>query len=231
MRILEIIFPFLFCGLIFGLIFFIVLDPFGLAAKATAKVNQTLTQHWEHIAPQLEFQYDGTRKNKHNLVSPTLTGKIHQFNCRIWMEVTRSEGTDSHGQETVDFEVYLPQSLELDLSIGPQGTHIPFMKFLTPEELAVDDEIFDQHFFVQGKDAVAVNQFLTLERKTTILNASHSISPAILHVTDSAIKARLYGNATPAAQQIIHLMKQLVAIANTFYDEPEETVWESVDHA
>ena len=193
-----------------------------LLFQFTKKRRMAFLKSWEDLAPQVEFQFELRNGN------PCLTGKIKQYNCRIWLEWV---GSGDHSIAVINFEVYLPESLQLGLSIGPQEKHIPFMKFLSREELELDDEVFDQHFFVQGQDAVAVNQFLTLERKLAIYHAKHYIAPTNLSITDTLVQARAAQSIT-SAHQIILVMKQLVAIANTFYDEePEEAVWESVDGA
>ena len=78
---------------------------------------------------------------------------------------------------------------------------------------------------------MAVNQFLTLERKLAIYQAKHYITPTNLYISDTLIQGRAV-QSIAGAHQIILVMKQLVAIANTFYEkEPEEIVWESVDNA
>ena len=205
---------FFFCIAVFVGMFFLLF-------QYSKKRRMAFLKSWEDLAPQVEFQFELRNGN------PCLTGKIKQYNCRIWLEWV---GSGEHSAPIINFEVYLPESLRLGLSIGPQEKHIPFLKFLSREELELDDEVFDQHFFVQGQDAVAVNQFLTLERKLAIYNAKHYIAPVNLSITDTLVQARATQSIT-SAHQIILVMKQLVAIANTFYDEePEETVWDSADN-
>ena len=207
------------------LLLFIIAVFIGIMAfllHYSRKKHLAFLKSWEALAPQVEFQFEMRNQN------PCLVGKIKQYNCRIYLNFISS---GEHSTAVINFEVDLPESLQLGLSIGPQGKHIPFMKFLSREELELDDEIFDQHFFVQGRDTVAVNQFLTLERKLAIYQAKHYITPTNLYISDTLIQGRAV-QSIAGAHQIILVMKQLVAIANTFYDkEPEEIVWESVDNA
>ena len=205
------------------LLLFIIAVFIGIMAfllHYSRKKHLAFLKSWEALAPQVEFQFEMRNQN------PCLVGKIKQYNCRIYLNFV---GSGEHSTAVINFEVDLPESLQLGLSIGPQEKHIPFMKFLSREELELDDEVFDQHFFVQGQDAVAVNQFLTLERKTAIYQAKHYIAPVNLSITDTLVQARATQSIT-SAHQIILVMKQLVAIANTFYgEEPEEepNFWES----
>ncbi|MDA8568108.1 hypothetical protein N9L15_02310 [Euryarchaeota archaeon] len=122
---------------------------------------------------------------------------------------------------TVRLEVDLPQPLNMDLNISHQGTKVPFFKILNKKELALDDEFFDNHFFVQGRDAATVNQFLTVERKSTIYNTKQSIAPFGFEISDSMIVGGAFQKEGDL-QQIIHVMKQLVAVAKILSDHPPE---------
>ena len=203
--------------LLFMITIFLVLglDLFNLIGKE----NQKYIRHWEQIAPQLAFEFNSVQGSSNANVLCALTGKVHQFNCRVLAEkvCTRDQGIT----HTVRLEVDLPQPLNMDLNITHQGTEIPFFKFLKKKELALDDEFFDEHFFVQGRDAATVNQFLTVERKSTIYNTKQSIAPFGFEITDSMIVGGAYQKEGDL-QQLIHVMKQLVAVAKILSDHPPE---------
>ena len=204
-------------------VFFVVsFDVFNLIGKE----NQKYIRHWEQIAPQLAFEFNSVQgSGGSSNVHCELTGKVQQFSCRVLAEKVLGE---RRTHRTVRLEVDLPQSLNMDLNIRHQGTGIPFFKFLSKKELALDDEFFDEHFFVQGRDAATVNQFLTVERKSAIYNMKHSIAPFGFEITDSTVVGGTRN--TVDVQQIIHAMKQLVAVANTLIDHPPEAeapFWDS----
>ena len=200
------------------------MDVFNLIGKE----NQKYIRHWEQIAPQLAFEFNSVQdpERARNILC-TLTGKVHQFNCRVLAK--KVSGRDNPIIHTVRLEVDLPQPLNMDLNIRHQGTEVPFFKFLNKKELALDDEFFDNHFFVQGRDAATVNQFLTVERKSTIYNTKQSIAPFGFEITDSMIVGGAFQKEGDL-QQIIHVMKQLVAVAKILTDHPPEAegqFWDS----
>lgn len=200
------------------------MDVFNLIGKE----NQKYIRHWEQIAPQLAFEFNSVQdpERARNILC-TLTGKVHQFNCRVLAK--KVSGRDNPIIHTVRLEVDLPQPLNMDLNIRHQGTEVPFFKFLNKKELALDDEFFDNHFFVQGRDAATVNQFLTVERKSTIYNTKQSIAPFGFEITDSMIVGGAFQKEGDL-QQIIHVMKQLVAVAKILSDHPPEAegqFWDS----
>lgn len=206
-------------------VFFVVsFDVFNLIGKE----NQKYIRHWEQIAPQLAFEFNSVQGSESAAnVLCALTGKVHQFNCRVLAEKVWSR--DHPITHTVRLEVDLPQPLNMDLNITHQGTEIPFFKFLKKKELALDDEFFDEHFFVQGRDAATVNQFLTVERKSTIYNTKQSIAPFGFEITDSMIVGGAYQKEGDL-QQLIHVMKQLVAVAKILSGHPPEeepNFWDS----
>ena len=219
-------FFFMLAILLFVITAFLVLslDVFNLIGKE----NQKYIRYWEQIAPQLEFEFNSVQDPESaRSVLCTLTGKVHQFNCRVLAEkVSRRDHPVTH---TVRLEVDLPQSLHMDLNIRHQGTEVPFFKFLNKKELALDDEFFDNHFLVQGRDAATVNQFLTVERKSTIYNTKQSIAPFGFEITDSMIVGGAFQKEGDL-QQLIHVMKQLVAVAKILIDHPPEAeaqFWDS----
>lgn len=204
--------------------FLVAMDVFNLIGKE----NQKYIRHWEQIAPQLAFEFNSVQdpERARNILC-TLTGKVHQFNCRVLAK--KVSGRDNPIIHTVRLEVDLPQPLNMDLNIRHQGTEVPFFKFLNKKELALDDEFFDNHFFVQGRDAATVNQFLTVERKSTIYNTKQSIAPFGFEITDSMIVGGAFQKEGDL-QQIIHVMKQLVAVAKILTDHPPEAeaqFWDS----
>lgn len=208
----------------------LTLDVFNFIGKE----NQRYISDWEQIAPQIEFEFNRVEQGKAARdVLCVLTGKVHQFNCRVVaqkvMKSVESEDGGSFIQHTVRMEVDLPQPLDMGLNIRPQGTGMPFFKnFFKKEELALDDEFFDEHFFVKGRDATTVNQFLTIERKSTIYNTLQSIAPFGVEITDSMVAGGSFEKV--GVQQIIHVMKQLVAVADTLTDhssEAEADFWDS----
>lgn len=213
----------LFIVLIFiGIFAIVAFDLFGLIEKE----NQKFIQHWEHIASHLTFQIAITRAERSSIVA-TLTGKIHHFDCSMVAEISRGR---EHTIQSVKFEVHHPQSLQLDLGIGPQGKLVSFLSLFAGREIALEDEFFDKHFFVQGRDAATINQFLTLERKTAIYNAKQAITPVQLGITDSLIIGYL-NTEKPNLQQVIYVMNQLVAVEATFFANPvqkEPDFWDSV---
>ena len=204
--------------------FLVAMDVFNLIGKE----NQKYIRHWEQIAPQLAFEFNSVQdpERARNILC-TLTGKVHQFNCRVLAK--KVSGRDNPIIHTVRLEVDLPQPLNMDLNIRHQGTEVPFFKFLNKKELALYDEFFDNHFFVQGRDAATVNQFLTVERKSTIYNTKQSIAPFGFEITDSMIVGGAFQKEGDL-QQIIHVMKQLVAVAKILTDHPPEAeaqFWDS----
>lgn len=211
-------FFFMLAILLFVITAFLVLslDVFNLIGKE----NQEYIRHWEQIAPQLAFEFNSVQgPESARSIHCTLTGKVHQFNCRVLAEkVAKRDYPITH---TVRLEVDLPQPLNMDLNISHQGTKVPFFKILNKKELALDDEFFDNHFFVQGRDAATVNQFLTVERKSTIYNTKQSIAPFGFEITDSMIVGGAFQKEGDL-QQIIHVMKQLVAVAKILSDHPPE---------
>ena len=212
---------FLILLIFFGLFVVVAFDLFGLLEKE----NQKFIQHWEHIASQITFQIDIDRTERSKIAS-TLTGKIHRYDCSIVAEISRGQ---EHTIRSVRFEVHHPQSLQLDLGIGPQGKLVSFLSLFTGKEIPLEDEFFDKHFFVQGRDAATINQFLTLERKTAIYNAQQAIAPAQLAIGDSTIVGYLT-TERPNLQQVIHVMNQLVAIEATFGNpvQKEPDFWDAV---
>jgi hypothetical protein len=218
---IGILFSFLILLIFFGLFVVVAFDLFGLLEKE----NQKFIQHWEHIASQITFQIDIDRTERSKIAS-TLTGKIHRYDCSIVAEISRGQ---EHTIRSVRFEVHHPQSLQLDLGIGPQGKLVSFLSLFTGKEIPLEDEFFDKHFFVQGRDAATINQFLTLERKTAIYNAQQAIAPAQLAIGDSTIVGYL-NTERPNLQQVIHVMNQLVAIEATFGNpvEKEPDFWDGV---
>jgi hypothetical protein len=218
---IGILFSFLGVLIFFFILAVVAFDLFGLIEKE----NQKFIQHWEHIASQVTFQIDIDRTEKSSIVS-TLTGKIHRYDCSIVAEISRGQ---EHTIRSVRFEVHHPQSLQLDLGIGPQGKLVSFLSLFTGKEIPLEDEFFDKHFFVQGRDAATINQFLTLERKTAIYNAQQAIAPAQLAIGDSTIVGYL-NTERPNLQQVIHVMNQLVAIEATFGDpvQKEPDFWDAV---
>ena len=218
---IGILFSFLILLIFFGLFVVVAFDLFGLLEKE----NQKFIQHWEHIASQITFQIDIDRTERSKIAS-TLTGKIHRYDCSIVAEISRGQ---EHTIRSVRFEVHHPQSLQLDLGIGPQGKLVSFLSIFTGKEIPLEDEFFDKHFFVQGRDAATINQFLTLERKTAIYNAQQAIAPAQLAIGDSTIVGYL-NTERPNLQQVIHVMNQLVAIEATFGNpvQKEPDFWDAV---
>ena len=200
------------------------MDVFNLIGKE----NQKYIRHWEQIAPQLAFEFNSVQdpERARNILC-TLTGKVHQFNCRVLAK--KVSGRDNPIIHTVRLEVDLPQPLNMDLNIRHQGTEVPFFKFLNKKELALDDEFFDNHFFVQGRDAATVNQFLTVERKSTIYNTKQSTAPFGFEITDSMLVGGAFQQEGDL-QHLIHVMKQLVAVAKILTDHPPEAeaqFWDS----
>lgn len=218
---IGILFSFLILLIFFGLFVVVAFDLFGLLEKE----NQKFIQHWEHIASQITFQIDIDRTERSKIAS-TLTGKIHRYDCSIVAEISRGQ---EHTIRSARFEVHHPQSLQLDLGIGPQGKLVSFLSLFTGKEIPLEDEFFDKHFFVQGRDAATINQFLTLERKTAIYNAQQAIAPAQLAIGDSTIVGYL-NTERPNLQQVIHVMNQLVAIEATFGNpvQKEPDFWDAV---
>lgn len=212
---------FVLCGI------FLLPLIFGLAIYAFIRyIKLKWEKRFLELAAATQFQYLPSSQNAPyrrrgmSRGSPVLLGRIDHFSCLIWLYESRSARSTMNNpnmgtlRHYTKLEVHLPLSLNLGLKIEPELSSLTSLFDLFTGDIQINDEVFDKMFRIKAHDPNAVYQFLTPQRKMTLYNAQQSISQlGALHITDTMVEAEMHGGKL-SPDEIIFVMKQLVAVAH-----------------
>ena len=205
---------FVLCGILMS-----PLLPFMLVYAIIRYGKSKINGRMVNLAPALQFQcLPSSQSAPYRRLfrlrgTSVLVGQITPFGCLIWVNKSKRRA-GSNKSDYTRLEVHLPRTLNLGLKIEPEFSNLTSLFDLVGKDIQINDEVFDKMFKIRANDSNAVYQFLTPQRKVAIYNAQQAMmKTAALQITDTMVEAQIHGTDMNA-EEIIFVMRQLVAVAH-----------------
>jgi hypothetical protein len=166
----------------------------GLTKNRNQQVNQT----WSTVAQELDL----TLRQAAFGTTPQLSGFVSGHDVTVDIKKKRSGKSNSAWTR---FRLGMPP-LELDLKLKRQGFLSGINKVFGAKDIRIGDAEFDRQVLVVGRNEPLMREYLTEERRRTILNFLTSFTGAVITDDEISLSSRGYVRNADEIHRTINAM-------------------------